>query len=231
MAFARGQDLLHGGIARCGQHHISRCIERLAAVIEHLRGDLSNALAGARDVAADGVAVVQALTQAGDQPPVGAVVVHLDLLPDDALLLGDGLLGEVGVPHHPQQHIEAFVQLLRGGEEVTGAVKAGKGVGVGPRLRELCKGVAVLILEHLVFQKMRHTCGQMHLPPIEPEVPVNGAEAGGIDDMGAGIPRHGPHKDGQAGGQDLPLIRGGIGKRLAAQFRHRRSPPLLSTDN
>ena len=57
---------------------------------------------GTRNVAADGVAVVQALAQAGDEPPVRAVVVHLDLLPDDALFLGDGLLGKVGaVPTMP----------------------------------------------------------------------------------------------------------------------------------
>ena len=100
-----GQDLLHAGVARCGQHHIARGIERLAAVVEHLRRYAGNALHGTRNVAADGVAVVQALAQAGDEPPVGAVVVHLDLLPDDALFFGDGLLGEVGLAHHFQQHV------------------------------------------------------------------------------------------------------------------------------
>ncbi len=117
--------------------------------------------------------MIQALAQAGDEPPVGAVIVHFDLLPDDALLLGDGLLSKVGTAHHAQQHIQAFVQLLGGGKQVAGAVKAGKGIGVGTGLGELCKGIAVLILKHLVFQKMRHTGGQVHFPAVHPEIPVD----------------------------------------------------------
>ena len=49
-----------------------------------LRRDLCNAFHRARNVAADGGAVLQALAQAGDEPPVGAVIIpvsytHLDV--------------------------------------------------------------------------------------------------------------------------------------------------------
>ena len=128
--------------------------------------------------------------------------------------------------HHAQQHIQAFVQLLGRSEQVAGAVKAGKGVGVGTGLGVLGKGVAVLVLEHLVFQKMRHTGGQMHLFAVQPEIPVNGAKAGSKNDMGAGITRHGPHDNGQSGGQGLPLVSHGLFQQGLVILRHERPPPL-----
>ena len=100
VALAGFDCLLQRNFARHGQHHIGRRVEPLGAVVEHLRGQAGNAFHRARDVAADGVAVVQALEQAGDEPPVRAVIVHFDFLPDDALLLGDGGLGEPGLAHH-----------------------------------------------------------------------------------------------------------------------------------
>ena len=170
--------------------------------------------------------MVQALEQAGDEPPVRAVVVHFDLLPDDALLLGDGLLGKVGVSHHAQQHVKALVQLFRGRKEVAGAVKAGKCVGVGPGLCVLGKGIAVLVFEHFVLQKMRHTRRQMHRLPVQAEIPVDGAEAGGVNDMGAGVARHGADEDGQPRGQGLPLVGHGLFQQGLVILRHGQHPPL-----
>ena len=225
------EDLLHAGVARCGQHHIARGIESPAAIVEHPGGYLGNALHRARNVAADGMAVVQALTQAGDEPPVRAVIVHFDLLPDDALLLGDGLLGEVGASHHAQQHVEALVQLFCGRKEIAGAVEGGEGIGVGAGLGKLCKGVAILVLKHLVLEEMGYTGGQMHLPLPQPEVPVDGAEAGCIDDMGAGVARHGADEDSQPRGQGLPLVCGGAFQHAPGVLSHSRLPPLSSADS
>ena len=226
MPLAGGKDLFHSGVAGSSQHHIARGIKGLAAVVQHGGRDLGNALHRARDVAADGVAVVQTLEQAGDEPPVRAVVVHFDFLSDDALLLGDGLLGKIGVPYHAQQHVQAFVQLLGGGEQVAGAVKAGKGVGVGTGLCVLGKGVAVLVLEHFVLQKMRHTRRQMHRLAVQAEIPVDGAELCSIDHMGAGIARHGAHQHRQAGGQGLPLVGHGLFQQGLVILRHGQHPPL-----
>ena len=170
--------------------------------------------------------MVQALEQAGDEPPIRAVIVHFDLLPDDALLLCDGLLGKVRVSHHAQQHVQAFVQLLGGREQIAGAVKAGKGVGVGTGLCVLGKGVAVLVFEHFVLQKMRHACRQMHRLPVQAEIPVDGAELCGIDHMGAGIARHGAHQHRQAGGQGLPLVGHGLFQQGLVILRHGQHPPL-----
>ena len=111
--------------------------------------------------------MIQALAQAGDEPPVGAVVVHLYLLPDDALLFGDGLLGKVGMPHHAQQHVKALIQLFRGRKEVAGAVEGRESIGIRAGLGELCKGVAVFILEHLVLEEMGHA-GQADALPAPP---------------------------------------------------------------
>ena len=226
MPFAGGKNLLHRGVAGSSQHHIARGIKGLAAVVQHGGRNLGNALHRARDIAADGVAVVQALEQAGDEPPVRAVIVHFDLLPDDALFFCNGLLGKVGVPHHAQQHIQTFIQLLGGGEQVAGAVKAGKGVGVGTRLCVLGKGVAVLVLEHLVLQKMRHTRRQMHRLAVQAEIPVDGAELGGINDVSTGIARHGAHQHRQAGGQGLPLVGHGLFQQGLVILRHGQHPPL-----
>ena len=171
--------------------------------------------------------MIQTLAQAGDEPPVRAVVVHLYLLPDDALLFGDGLLCKVGVSHHAQQHVKALVQLFRGRKEVAGAVKGRESIGIRASLGELCKGIAVLILEHLVLEEMGHTGGQMHFPLPQPEIPVDGAEAGGVNDMGAGVARHGPHDARQARGQHFPLVGSGL-LQNALFFRHGCSPPLVS---
>ena len=170
--------------------------------------------------------MVQAFEQTGDEPPVRAVIVHFDLLPDDALFFCNGLLGKVGVPHHAQQHVQTFVQLLGSREQVAGTVKAGKGVGVGARLCVLGKGIAVLVLEHFVLQKMRYTGRQMHRLPVQAEIPVDGAELGSIDHMGAGIPRHGAHQHCQAGGQGLPLVGHGLFQQGLVILRHGQHPPL-----
>ena len=231
MAGAGSQNLLHAGIACCGQHHIARRIECPAAVVEHLGRYLRDALHRSRNIAADGVAVIQALAQAGDEPPVGAVIVHLYLLPDDALLFGDGLLGKVGMSHHAQQHVKALVQLFRGRKEIAGAVEGRESVGIRAGLGELCKGIAVLILEHLVLEEMGHTGGQMHFPLPQPEIPVDGAEAGGVDDMGAGVARHGADKYGQPRGQNFPLVSGGAFQHALGVLSHSRSPPPASADS
>ena len=172
--------------------------------------------------------MIQALAQTGDEPPVGAVIVHLYLLPDDALLLGDGLLRKVGMPHHAQQYVKALIQLFRGRKEIAGAVKGREGIGIRAGLGELCKGIAVLILKHLMLEEMGHTGGQMHFPLPQPEIPVDGAEAGGVDDMGAGVARHGADEDRQPRGQNFPLVSGGAFQHALGVLSHSRFPPPAS---
>ena len=121
-------------LAGHAQHHVGGRVERLGAAVKHLRRQLGNALDRAGDVVPQRVVRIQAAEQCIQQPPVGAVIVHLDLLPDDALLLGDGGLGKPRLAHHAQQNVKVFVDLLRGGEEIAGAVIAGKGVGRGTGL-------------------------------------------------------------------------------------------------
>ena len=84
----------------------------------------------------------------------------------------------------------------------------------------------VLVLEHFVLQKMRHTRRQMHGLAVQAEVPVDRAELGGIDHMGAGIARHGTHQHRQAGGQGLPLVGHDLFQQGLVILRHGQHPPL-----
>ena len=167
------------------------------------------------------------------QAPIRAVIVHFDLLADDALLFGDGLCGKIRMGHHLQQHIQALLQLAGGGEQVAGAVKNRKGIGIGPCAGKLCKCVAILILEHLVLQKMSGARRQMDGPTIHHKILIDGAEMRSQDHMGGGIIRHRPGNDGQTGGQMLPLVcRNALQKRTAPQrFIHGPTPLPLSADS
>ena len=153
-------------LAGHAQHHVGGRVERLGAAVEHLRRQLGNALDRAGDVVPQRVVRIQAAEQCVQQPPVGAVIVHLDLLPDDALLLGDGGLGKPRLADHAQQNVKVFIDPLRGGEEIAGAVIAGKGVGRGTGLGIKIERVALGRLAHLMLQKMRRAGGQRDLPAV-----------------------------------------------------------------
>ena len=76
-----------------------------------------------------------------------------------------------------------------------------------------------------------HTGGQMYFPLPQPEIPVDGAEAGGVDDMGAGVARHGADEYGQPRGQNFPLVSGGAFQHALGVLSHSRSPPPASADS
>ena len=175
--------------------------------------------------------MIQAAEQAGHDPPVRAVVVHLDLLADDPLLLLDGLLGEVGLVHHAQQDIQTLVHLLGGGEQIAGFVKAGVGVGRRTGPGKLGKGVAVLALKHFMLQEMGHARGQTHPAAVHLKFQVDGAEAGAVDGVDAAVAGHGPHQNGQAVFQRQGLTGHGGAHRLHGFILHGWAPPFWSQDS
>lgn len=91
--------------------------------------------------------------------PVGVIVIHADLLSDDALFLGNRSLGEIGLGDKLQQDAQALLKMVGAGEEIGSLVKGGIGIGVGAGLGILGEGIAVLAVEHLVFQIMAMPSG------------------------------------------------------------------------
>ena len=59
------------------------------------------------------------------------VLVHIDLLTDDALLLLHRFIGKVGGGHKFQQKIQTLGEILCAGEVVGGHIVAGEGIGNG----------------------------------------------------------------------------------------------------
>ena len=217
VALAGVHSLRQRDLARDAQHHIGRRVEPPGAAVEHLGRQLGNALHRARDVVAQRVVGVEAAEQCVQQPPVGAVVVHFDLLPDDALLLGNRGLGEPRLADHAQQNVKVLVNFLGRREQVAGAVIAGKGVGRRAGLGVEGEGVALGRLAHFVLQEMRRTGGQRDLFAVQPERAVDGAEARGVNRVDAAVARHRAAEHGQAAGQhDAFTADGGSGARLGS---------------
>ena len=52
-----------------------------------------------------------------------------------------------------------------------------------------------------------------------------------VDDMGAGVARHGADKYGQPRGQNFPLVSGGVFQHALGVLSHSRSPPPASADS
>ena len=113
-------------------------------------------------------------------PPLGVVVVHFDLLADNALLFADGFLCKVRGLYKIQQNFQGLVNLARGGEQVVGGVKGSKGVGAGASLGKTVERVALLAFKELVLQIVGNSLGyQFRLGFISAlKTVVNGTVAG-----------------------------------------------------
>ena len=132
------------------------------AVVEGLRRDVGDALHGSGDGGPGGGDLIESPEQPGVNLPVGVVLDHADFLADDALLLVHALLGEVGDGDEGQQNLQIFVKVVRGVEVVPGHGVGGEGVGLCAVFRQFLKGVALLGVEHLVFQIVGNSGGGVH---------------------------------------------------------------------
>ena len=101
-------------VAHHGEDHVGGGVECLVAVIQSLGSDMGNALHCTGDAGTGGVVLVQGPQHPGVDLPVGVVLDHADLLTDDALLLGNALVGEIGNGHKGQQDPQVFLKMLRG---------------------------------------------------------------------------------------------------------------------
>ena len=136
---------------------------------------------------------------------VRGVPVHADLLIDDALLLADAFLGEIGSGYKLQQQPQAVFKVLGAGEVVGGHVVAGEGIHIGPQSGKLRRHIPVPgQIEHLVFQKMGHAGRGGVGRSLKGKIRVDGAvvrdEIGKL--LAEALPGHHGHL--QAVGQPLP---------------------------
>jgi len=92
-----------GEVSRHRKHHIVQVIEIVVALVQQIGGDVGDGLHRSGNVDPHRMLLVQGLQQIELPPPSGVVVVHLDLLADDALLLLHGLGGEIGLLDEIQQ--------------------------------------------------------------------------------------------------------------------------------
>ena len=219
LAVVPGDDgaALPGQDAPCQVHHVHRVhvahhredhvgggVERLVAVVQRLSGDLPDGLDAARHGDAAGVVLIQGLHHPGIDLPVGVVLDHADLLADDALLLGNALLGKIGDGHEGQQNLQILLKMVGGVEVVAGHGVGGEGVGLRTVLRQFLKGVALLGVEHLVLQIVGDARRGVQPLAVQLEAHVHAAVAGGEEGVLLDIAGLGHHADHQAVGQGLP---------------------------
>ena len=154
------------------------------ALIEGFCGDVGDGLPAPRQGDAQGVILVQRPLEVLIHPPGGVIFDHLDLLPNDALLLIHALLGEIALRDEGEQGAQVLFKPLGAVEIVGRHGRRREGVGRGAVGGELLQGVALLGVEHLVFQKMRHS-GRGLLPhAVLAEADVHAAVAGGEKGVG-----------------------------------------------
>ena len=155
-----------------------------------------------------GVGVVHGLEVLEHHLPLGVVVVHFDLLADDPLLFGHGLLCKVGRLYKVQQDLQRLVEMVGAGEEIAGGLEGGVGVGAGPGASVPGKGVPVLALEELVLQivgdAFRHLLRRRLVAALEAVVhrAVPGAEYG----VGGAAPLLGVEENLQPGGMTAVVV-------------------------
>ena len=157
---------------------------------------------------------VQTAHTLGQHTPIGAVVVHFDLLPNDPLLFGNGLLGEIGFSHHAQQHIQAFVDLRGRRKNIAGFFKAGKGIRLCAGFGIQRKRIALIAFKHFMLQKMRRAFRNHHFFAVHGKEAVNRAKIRAVHRVYRAVARHGAHLHGEPAGQGDDLVFSGLYRHL-----------------
>ena len=127
-------------------------------IVEGLGGDVRNTLHTACDGGTGRAIFIQRLHQALVALPLGVILDHADLLPDDALLLLHRLFGEVGNGHEGEKDLQILIELLRGGEIVAGDGVGSEGVRLSTVGGQHLQGVALLGVEHLMLEVVGDAC-------------------------------------------------------------------------
>ena len=130
-------------------------IEGPVTLVKIIRRDLGNALHRAGNVNFHRVSVVKRIEQVEHHAPLRVIVIHADLLADDALLLAHRLLREIRFLHEIEQDLQRLIETVCAGEQIAGAVKGRIGIGGGTRFGIALKRVPVFALKQFVLEIMR----------------------------------------------------------------------------
>ena len=174
------------------------------AVVQRVRGDFGNALHCTGNAGAGRMAMIHGPQHPGVDLPVGVVLDHTDLLTDDALLLGNALVGEIGNGHEREQDPQILLKVLRAVEAIGGRRVGGEGVRLRAVLAQLLQGVALPGIEHLVFQIMGDARRGVQPLPVQTEPGIHTAVAGGEKGVLFGVAGLRHHADLQSVGQPFP---------------------------
>ena len=185
----RTRDLLHQrrvDIARHAEHEICGRVKCCVAVLQDLRGDLADGFDRSGDRNADGVMREHRAEQVLIGAGVGAVLIHADLLRDDAALLFHALRREPRREHHAQQDAEVFGELFGAVEIIGRHGIAGEGVRIAAVGREEVHRVVLRQIEHLVLQIVRHAIRRAAGDAAAREGRINGAVVHAEEGVAAG---------------------------------------------
>ena len=156
---AQREDFLLRTVAADAQCHVVEVIERVVAAVKVLRGDFRNALHRARNVVLDRVRVVHGTQQVEHHAPLRVIVIHFDLLADDAELFFNGLFCKIRGLHKVEQNLQRLLCVFRAGEQVARRLKGRIRVCGSADLGIAAECVAVFAFKKLVLQKMRDARG------------------------------------------------------------------------
>ena len=178
------------------------------AGVQGLGSDALNGLHRSGDGIAQRMVGIQILHHLLKHPALRAIVVHEDLLGDDATLLLHALIGEVRGGDEFQQEPQALGEIVGAGEIIGGHVIAGEGIDIGAQRGEFLVDVPVAgHIEHLVLQIVGHTGGRFHRFAVQGELRMDRAEIRHKIGAFPGKSRFFDDADCQTVGQDLPVHR------------------------
>ena len=150
--------------------------------IQHLRRDLRDALDASDDLLTDRMMPVQQLQQTVVVGRARVILAHVDLLPDDPLLLLYRLFGEIGGGDKVQQEAQVLFKQPRAVKIVGRHIGGGERVGIGAVLRQKRQRVVpVRQVKHLVLQVVGHAGGGIVLDAVQRKAAVGPAVIGRED--------------------------------------------------
>ena len=161
-----------------------------------------------------------------DHTRLRAVLVHPNLLRDDAALLFHALRREIRLRDQPQEDLQVLLKFLRAVEIIGRHGIAREGVRTAAVRGKKVHRVVLRQVEHLVLQIVRDAVRHTMAHAAECKLRVDGAEIHAQKGIAAGKARLRHHADAQAVRQDLlpaALAQLGIFKELHASTPSRKN--------
>ena len=126
------------------------------AGVKRLGRDLRDALHASADRDARRMAAVHRREQVLKARRIGVVLIHADLLLDDAALLVHAFVREIRRRHHPQQNFQVFFKAVGAFDIIRRHGVVRKRIVAAAVFGVLLHGVSLRQIEHLMLQIVRH---------------------------------------------------------------------------